>query len=91
MAYSLDHLIEREWGDAHTDPVKFEIKCVEKICCEQIYHGKNPCDDGKPFILTQVKRSTNVNKQDRDGCLMEFFRMEHQMVLQSIHIITKNF
>ena len=64
MAYSLDHLIEREWGEAHTDPVKFEIKCVEKICCEQIYHGKNPCDGGKPFILTQVKRSRNFNKAD---------------------------
>ena len=65
MAYSLDHLIEREWGDKVTDPVKFEIKCVEKICCEQIYHGKNPCDGGKPFILTQVKRSTNVYKLGR--------------------------
>ena len=60
MAYSLNQLIARDWGEAgHADPVKFEIKCVEKVCCEQISHGKNPCDDGKPFILTKVRWSTD--------------------------------
>ena len=55
MAYSLDQLIARKWGEAgHADPVKFQIQCVEKVCCKQIYHGKNPCDDGKPFVLTKV-------------------------------------
>ena len=67
MAYSLDHLIEREWGDKVTDPVKFEIKCVEKICCEQIYHGKNPCDGGKPFILTKVRGRRVFGLDEKDG------------------------
>ena len=77
MAYSLNQLIARDWGEAgHADPVKFEIKCVEKVCCEQISHGKNPCDDGKPFILTKVRWSTDfIGLGGRiETELMEFFQ-----------------
>ena len=96
MAYPLEQLIARDWGDAgHADPVKFQIKCVEKVCCDQIYHGKNPCDNGKPFILTKVRDMLGHRGQSRTrrtgGYFKDFFRMEHPMVLQCILIITMNF
>ena len=68
MAYSLNQLIARKWGEAgHADPVKFQIKCVEKVCCEQIYHGKNPCDGGKPFILTKVRGRRVFGLDEKGG------------------------